>query len=151
MVMKNTRRVLFATDFSPASRRAFATALSLATGAGSKLTVLHVLTPMVPAVPEQYLLDADETERLERRAREWSVRELQKLTQRAARRRVATSILVRQGDPARRIVEAGTSTRADFIVVGTHGRRALPKFFIGSVAEQVIRLSRRPVVVVRGA
>lgn len=52
--MKPIRRILYATDFSPASRRAFATALALARSLHARLTIASVLAPIV-TVPEQYL------------------------------------------------------------------------------------------------
>jgi nucleotide-binding universal stress UspA family protein len=143
-------RILFATDFSPASRRAFDEAVSLAASAHAKLTIVHILAPLLPAVPEQYLLSAEATDRLERRAREWSVRRLQKLAKHATRLGVEAALLIRGGEPASQILRAGASTRADVIVVGTHGRRGLSKFLMGSVAERVVRTSRRPVLTVRG-
>lgn len=39
---------------------------------------------------------------------------------------------------------------ADLVVIGTHGRRGLGRMLLGSGAEQVIRLSGVPVLVVRG-
>lgn len=40
---------------------------------------------------------------------------------------------------------------ADMIVVGTHGRRGITKFFLGSVADRVLRWTSRPVLVVKEA
>ncbi|KPK05267.1 MAG: universal stress protein UspA [Betaproteobacteria bacterium SG8_39] len=40
--------------------------------------------------------------------------------------------------------------RADLIVMGTHGRRGMPRLVLGSDAEQVVRLARVPVLLVRG-
>ena len=40
---------------------------------------------------------------------------------------------------------------ADLVVLGTHGRRGLGRMLLGSGAEQVIRLSPVPVLVVRGS
>ena len=39
---------------------------------------------------------------------------------------------------------------ADLIVVGTHGRRGLSHLFLGSVAETIMRVAPRPVLLVRG-
>ncbi len=39
---------------------------------------------------------------------------------------------------------------ADLIVVGTHGRRGLSHLFMGSVAEGIVRVATRPVLLVRG-
>jgi nucleotide-binding universal stress UspA family protein len=38
---------------------------------------------------------------------------------------------------------------ADLIVLGTHGRRGFRRLMLGSVAEQVVRLSKHPVLLVR--
>jgi nucleotide-binding universal stress UspA family protein len=40
---------------------------------------------------------------------------------------------------------------AELIVIGTHGRRGLPRLFMGSDAEQIVRLATMPVLLVRGA
>lgn len=39
---------------------------------------------------------------------------------------------------------------ADLIVIGTHGRRGIRRFILGSVAEGVIRVTTKPVLLVRG-
>lgn len=56
-------------------------------------------------------------------------------------------------EPAERLGEAvakaATEWRADLVVVGTHGRHGLGRVFLGSGAEQIIRLAPVPVLVVR--
>lgn len=144
------RRILCATDFSTASRRALETATALAKSSGAALTIAHVLAPLAVVTPAQYL-DVAMIERLEQQARVWSVRELQKLTKRTSRAGIVTTLLVRNGDPAEQIVRAGRAGKADLIVVGTHGRRGLKKLFLGSVAQRVVSLATCPVVTVPGA
>ncbi|HQS03489.1 MAG: hypothetical protein B7Y07_07355 [Halothiobacillus sp. 24-54-40] len=39
---------------------------------------------------------------------------------------------------------------ADLIVIGTHGRRGINRIFMGSVAEGVIRIATKPVLLIRG-
>jgi len=53
------------------------------------------------------------------------------------------------GDPSAQIVRTARSTRADLIVIGTHGRRGVSKFLLGSVAERVIATAPCPVLTVR--
>jgi nucleotide-binding universal stress UspA family protein len=53
-----------------------------------------------------------------------------------------------EGLPADAIVERAKETRADLVVVGTHGRRGIGRVLIGSVAEGVIRTCTTPVFVV---
>jgi nucleotide-binding universal stress UspA family protein len=40
--------------------------------------------------------------------------------------------------------------RADLIVIGTHGRRGVSRLVMGSDAEQIVRTSPVPVMLVRG-
>jgi nucleotide-binding universal stress UspA family protein len=54
------------------------------------------------------------------------------------------------GAPAQDILRWARRQRADLIVIGTHGRSALGRFFMGSVADRVVRLSPIPVLTVRG-
>jgi nucleotide-binding universal stress UspA family protein len=146
--MKRIRQVLYATDFSAASRRALDTAMALAKSQNAKLTIVHVLAPIV-LVPEQYL-DAVTIDQLQKQARQWSTRQLAALATRAKKAGVKASVVLREGDAPDQIVRACRSTKSDLIVMGTHGRRGLQKFFLGSVAERVVRAAPCPVVTVRG-
>jgi len=58
-----------------------------------------------------------------------------------------TVLHVRLGDPAEAIHQAAVDVDADLIVVGTHGRRGMEKLLLGSVAEQLVRTARVPVLV----
>jgi|SRR5689334_15435547 nucleotide-binding universal stress UspA family protein len=147
--MKRVRRVLYATDFSPASRRAFATAVDLARSFNAALTIVHVMTRLIPIVPEQYF-DAELFDRIERQTREWTTRRLKSLADRAGRSGARVKAELREGDAAPEIIKAAKSARSDVIVVGTHGRTGIPKFFLGSVAERVVRTAACPVLTVRG-
>lgn len=48
------------------------------------------------------------------------------------------------------IVEEAKRWSADLIVVGTHGHRGIDRLLLGSVAEGVVRLSAKPVLLIRG-
>lgn len=52
---------------------------------------------------------------------------------------------------AKAIIELANELDADVIAMATHGRSGLSHLLAGSVAEEVIRASGRPVLVVRGA
>ncbi len=148
--MTRIRRILFATDFSTASRRAFITALALAKATDAETTILSVIRPIEAAVPEVYL-DAATIERLEQQAMRRATRALQELSVRAKRARVSVATLLRAGDPVREVIQAAKAQRADLLVVGTHGRRGLSKLALGSVAERLIAQAPCPVVVIRGS
>ncbi len=83
--MEQIRGILHATDFSPASRRAFDTALALAKSLNARLTIAYVLAPVM-TVPDQYI-DAMTLDRLDRQARQWTARQLARLAARAKKSR----------------------------------------------------------------
>ena len=55
-----------------------------------------------------------------------------------------------QGRIAEVLVEEATNWKTDLLVLGTHGRRGFNRFFLGSVAENTIRIATFPVLLVRG-
>jgi universal stress protein A len=148
--MKRIRRVLYATDFSAASRRAFTTAVAIAKSAGARLTIVNVLTPVLPAVPQQFI-DAVVLDQLEKQTQRWCARELDKLAAKARVSGIKATTALPSGDPVGQIIRTARADKSDLIVVGTHGRHGLPKFFLGSVAERVVATAPCPVVTVRGS
>jgi nucleotide-binding universal stress UspA family protein len=147
--MARIRRVMYPTDFSTASRRAFATAMTLAKRSRATLTIVHVIVPIVPLVPEQYL-DTRTWARIDVQARRWAYARLGRLAARARAAGIRVTSLLFEGDPSRHIVKAARAMRTDFVVMGTHGRTGFSRLLLGSVAERVIAAVPCPVVVVRG-
>jgi nucleotide-binding universal stress UspA family protein len=147
--MKRIRRILCASDFSKTSSKALTSAINLAKASRARLLLLHANMPIVPVVPEQYV-DANTWDRVEAETRRWAEHQLARLVGKARKAGVRVSAMVVTGDPARQIVRTARTTRADLIVMGTHGRRGVSKFFLGSVAERVIATASCPVMTVRG-
>ncbi|SEK10824.1 universal stress protein [Paraburkholderia diazotrophica] len=53
-------------------------------------------------------------------------------------------------DIAQTLQRCAERTRAELVVMGTHGRRGVSRIVLGSVAERFVRFSQRPVLLVRG-
>lgn len=148
--MTGFRQILCASDFSKTSGRALALAIDVAkANHHARLVILHVFVPIVPVVPGRYI-DVSTWSRVDTETRRWVERQLARLADRARKAGVSASAMIVVGDPAPRIVRTARSKRADLIVVGTHGRRGLSKFVLGSVAERVIATAPCPVMTVRG-
>ena len=62
---------------------------------------------------------------------------------------LAAEAKVVEGNPDAALIALARELRADLIVVGSHGRRGLQRFFLGSVAERLVRTAPVPVLVVR--
>jgi nucleotide-binding universal stress UspA family protein len=146
--MSQFRRILHASDFSPASRPAFRRALDLARANRASLTIVHVYSIIVPMMGEGYATP-QVYDRWMADIRTDAQRRLGRLVAQARTRGVRAKGLVLEGIPHDRIVRAARSTRADLIVLGTHGRTGLGRVFLGSVAARVVTLAPCPVLTVR--
>lgn len=146
--MSAYRRILVAVDGSEASRRGLAESLRLAKAQGAELSILHVVPDIVRYTPVSAAPPADLFARLEESGR----RVLDAARSSAAQQGVAAqTILAGSGgrNVADSIVRQARKRRADLVVLGTHGRRGLRRAVLGSDAEQVLRASQVPVLVVR--
>jgi nucleotide-binding universal stress UspA family protein len=130
--------LLFATDFSAASEQAREVAFALAKTFDADLTVLHVLEPP----PYPYPLWLAES------ARAVVAAELDRVTDALRHGGVRAERLLLEGSPAAEIIATAEEHGLDWIVLGTHGRRAITRLLMGSVSERVVRLSRVPVLTV---
>jgi len=146
--MAAMRRILFASDFSKGSGKAFAAAVSMAKANKATLTVLHVVAPMAPITPDQYI-GPETWQQIQAENKRWVTRKLAELTIKARKAGVRAAVLLADGNPAKHIVRIAKAGRFDLVVIGTHGRTGLAKFFLGSVAGRVVATAPCPVLTVR--
>lgn len=147
--MKPIRNILVATDFSPASRPALRHAMEMALANESALWIAHVAPPPGSMSPDGYVLPRV-YEEMDLAIRRDAQRRLRTMLGRARKAGVRARALLLKGAPHEAIVRAGRSHRADLIVLGTHGRTGVARFFVGSVASRVVATARCPVLTVRG-
>jgi nucleotide-binding universal stress UspA family protein len=143
------RAILHATDFSTASRPAFAKAIELSKADRSPLLVLHVLNPMVPMIGDR-AIEPPTFAQLQKASRATALKQLARLTARAKARGVKAKAILVDGSEAGTIVRVARSRRVAMIVIGTHGRSGLERALLGSVATRVVSLATCPVLTVRG-
>jgi nucleotide-binding universal stress UspA family protein len=62
---------------------------------------------------------------------------------------IKVTTVVQQGEPKSLIIDASEEWHADLIVLGSHGRKALDRFLLGSVSEAIARHARCSVEIVR--
>jgi nucleotide-binding universal stress UspA family protein len=140
------RRILCASDFSPASTPAFAKAVELAKHDHAELSLLHVLDPAMPIADG--VVSPPTYRQLRKSAREYGGKHLARLVTRAAKAGVRAKPILREGTPWSEIVRASRAPGVDLVVIGTHGRTGLRRLLLGSVASRVIGLARCPVLAV---
>lgn len=136
-------KLLLATDLSDASSSATEEAFELASRLGASLLVVSVIDPGSLLLPSgRFNARMDQV----RERRETAA---QALVERGRGVGVPVSFLVWDGDPGDMIVAAAEAEHADMVVVGSHGRGAVGRLFLGSVSEHVVRHAPCPVLVVR--
>ena len=143
------RPILHPTDFSPASRPAFAQALALARKEGTELLLVHVLSTVMPMAGEGYV-SPKVYDDLQRSMRAHAQKQLDGLLAKAKAARVRARGVLYEGVAADAITRAARAKHAKQIVMGTHGRTGLTRLFMGSVAERVVGTAPCPVLTVRG-
>ncbi|HHP7230821.1 MAG TPA: universal stress protein [Xenococcaceae cyanobacterium] len=141
------KNILVAIDNSELSQRAFEQALSLAKTFQANLHLLHVLSPLQAeyqdtaslAFSNAYYPDAGDEFYRER----WTDLEatglelLRSLSDQATQAGVITEFTQQVGQIDQTIVEFAKSHQTDLLVVGSHGRKGLSEFFLGSVSNYV--------------
>src|SRR5262245_37242739 len=143
------RRVLHPSDFSRASAGAFKRAMGLAKASRAELVLAHVMSLPVPMAGDGYI-PPKIWEEMEASSRAYAQKQMDALVAKAKKAGVRVKTLLLTGVPHERIVQAARSQRADLVVMGTHGRTGLQRFFLGSVAERVVASAGCPVMTVRG-
>jgi nucleotide-binding universal stress UspA family protein len=146
--MNPIRRILVATDFSDLASAALEQALDLAKQLGATITLVHSYEIPIYGFPDGVLVaPADVATRIASTAQT----ELEALVQRHGGRGVEMTAVLRMGPPWEEINTLAEETKADMIVIGTHGRRGLSRALLGSVAERVMRTAVKPLLVVHAA
>jgi nucleotide-binding universal stress UspA family protein len=141
-------KIMVATDGSEPARKAVDIAIEIAKLIETKLYAVHVVSlgsylithstnpEWKKAIEEQLIIEGKEkTTYVENAGR-------------AANVEVEAVIL--RGNPAEEIIDFAEKKDIDLIVIGTHGMTGISRFLLGSITENVVRYSKKAVLVVRG-
>jgi len=153
------KKIMVATDGSELTKKAVDSAIEITKLNEAKLYAVHVVAPGDFAITQNEP-KASITQN-EPRDAEWKKEIKEHLTTqgkeasayvenvgKAANIEVESVIL--EGNPADEIVDFAEKNEIDLIVMGTLGKTGIKRFLLGSVAENVVRHSKVPVLVVRG-
>src|SRR5271154_2883585 len=135
-------RILCPVDFDDNSMKALDTAANLARENNGTVFVLHVVPMIIAPTGMPVYVDLYKGQEETARAKLLEI----------AHKRLAGhkyEILIHTGEPAGTVLNVGKTTNADVIIMATHGRRGFKRFFLGSIAELVLRESTCPVMTVR--
>ena len=142
------QNILVPVDGSSTSYAAVDTAVEFAKAFNSKITLVQVLA-LDPYIAAEYI-SASQTNDLIERARASIEKTLQEALQKFEGTGLQVETKLLEGQVVHtEIAKAATELNADLIIIGSHGRTGLKKFFLGSVAQSVLGSSDVPVLIVR--
>ena len=134
--MLKPTKILVPTDFSEYSDRALGQALDIAKEYGAKVYVLHVLLEEVYFLGE--FNDAEAKKALQKQLDKFpQVKEVEVIAD------------IRRGLHYEAILEEAEQQGIDLIVIASLGRSGIAKFLIGSVARNVLKGSKCPVLLTK--
>ncbi len=145
------KRILVPIDGSPTSNLGLNEAIKLAKDQGAKLRLFHSVDEYV-AVSNPDGMGFSNTEGLIECLRQGGKKIIEKAEALAKRNGLTPESVMREsfgGPAATLIVQQAKKWKADLIVLGTHGRRGVRRLVMGSDAEQVLRTTPVPVLLVR--
>jgi len=139
------KRMLCAIDRSPSSLQAFGYALALARWQSARLNLLEV----IEEIPPPGISRAATSDSVPNETRTTLQRDLRRVLTARRASDVKVQISLRNGSVVQEILAQAKTSRADLIVIGSHGRGGIQRLVLGSVAEKVLRLATCPVLTVR--
>ena len=142
--MISIKKILCPVDFFPASDNAVSYATGLAANYDARLHLLHVISPLVPSTYE-YAIDAVEIMKSMERT---SAEEMKKLGMRVREAGITAELEIRAGDVYDEIKRAIEVLKPELVVMGTHGRRGVERWFMGSTTEKLLRHSPVPLLTI---
>src|SRR2546427_2159388 len=145
--MISIKKILCPVDFFPASDAAVTYAAGLAGNYEASVHLLHVITPVVVGAYE-YAIDTTE---IMKSWEERSTEEMMKVAARVKEAGVEAEFEIRVGDVYDEIKQSIETLKPDIIVMGTHGRRGVQRWFLGSTTEKLLRHSPVPLITISSA
>jgi len=138
------KNLLFATDFSEASEAALPYAAALSLRYGSTIHLAHVLPEIMflrPGAPDPAVLGSIYEE-----AHSVAQEKMQRVADRL--KGFPHKTYVRHGKTCEVLADIIDEHEIDLLIAGTHGRTGLGKLVMGSVAEEILRQAKCPVLTV---
>jgi len=138
------KRILVPLDGSPLSEAILPQVAELTRALGAEVTLLRVgLAHAFPGLDPMFLLE--EEVRVVKEAQTY----LATVAERLAQEGLIVRTAVRYGQAAAEIIDHVAFEGTDLVAMSTHGRSGLTRLVMGSVAEEVVRRVRVPVLLLR--
>jgi len=139
------KTILAPVDFSAASDQVTDTATALAQVHAGRVVLLHVVQP--PMITNDYGVGIDNLQEIIVMSEKAATKNLERLREKVSAANVPTETVLLTGAPIPHILKQATDSKADFIVMGSHGHTALYDFLVGSTTHGILKSAPCPVLV----
>jgi nucleotide-binding universal stress UspA family protein len=142
------KSILWPSDASKSANRALEVAIQLAVQFGAKLYGLQVVTEVPTFAETGPPLSGIDIPRYELELKQAARKALEQTIAEKVPKNIAIETSIEIGKPADVILNYAKERRIELIVMSTHGRTGLSHLMIGSVAENIIRRSPIPTLII---
>ncbi len=142
------RRSLLAIDFDEASKAAARVALDLGVFDHTDVTVMHAFDALGDGLMLRTVVPPSEVDAYRAGERLNTIAALHALLGELSLPVSTTRVVAMNGSPARTILESAEHETADLIIVGTNQRKGFARLLVGSIAGEVIRDTKRDILIV---
>ena len=139
--------IIVGIDGSDESRKAVTLAARMAQSLGAPLMVANVVCNPAASAPRPVV--AAEYTWWFSAQRDWAETLVRETAQRESRPGLSVETRVLEGDPAEALAQLAVDQRARMVVIGHRGRGFAKRLLIGSVADKLVQICDRPVLVSR--
>jgi nucleotide-binding universal stress UspA family protein len=143
------QHILVPVDGSPHAQRALDEAIAIARLTGGRLLVVHAIDEPFVALGAGAWAGVGDLLPLVREAAQTVLATAMARVHEAGVPAESMLLDTFQGRVSDLVAQVATDRHADLVVIGTHGRRGVGRALLGSDAEQILRLSTAPVLLVK--
>jgi len=138
------KKILVGVDGSPESRTAVEQAADLAAATGAQMMIAHVVSPPASLAP-----DAPYFEQWDVAVREQAGKLVEDTAAECRQRGIIVETATPFGGPAETLASMAARQDIDLVVIGHRGRGAISRVLLGSVADRLVQISPKSVLVSR--
>ncbi len=143
-------KILVPTDFSTYSDKALRQALDIAKQYKAKVYLFHAINPVIQQCVVDFCLSEEMMKEIETQATAFATDSLKKQLEKFPQaKEVEVYADIGKGVPYEAILNEAEDKGADLIVIASLGQSGISKYLIGSVARNVLRGSKCPVLLTK--
>jgi nucleotide-binding universal stress UspA family protein len=150
---KMYKRIMVAVDESFMTSKVLTTAIDLAKASGAQLAICHAIDETIFANRQMEMMLPNSVGKAEYKMRLGAQGFLGKAAETASAAGVEVETKLIESEEKHvsdMLAMAAAEWKADLLVVGSHGSRGMERFFVGSVAERLVRKAQTSLLLVRG-